>query len=71
MNTLQQLLNNVRFIIVDQRTGLQACSGVWSEAVGNGMIEQFRRRQRNGGRPDISAEAVANLILRETSEYRG
>lgn len=49
--------------IVDRRTGRQATVAVHSRRLGNLQILEWRERQRRGGRPDVSFEAVQALTL--------
>lgn len=59
------MLDGARFIIIDSRTGQQAASGVWSEASAWAQIVGFYRRHLRGGRPDITADDLDYLTVRD------
>jgi hypothetical protein len=62
------ILDKLRYIIIDKRTGKQSCSGIWSKELALGKIQEFKDRQAKGGRPDIDKETVDSLTIKEVAQ---
>lgn len=51
------------YIIIDTRTGKQACSGIWSKGSAVQMLKSFEARRLRGARPDITADDIKHLAV--------